>query len=243
MTLKEIVDKRLAVLDLGPVEAATSNGLERTYIRDIVEGRKKRVLDYTKLAKALKLDPLSLSRGEMLPIDDARAELHSRTEIVPEPVKYGGIVQAGQYLPVDEHFDQDQGDHMVPPSVMRHPSYPTVRQVAWQVRGDSMDDAGIRDGMWIVGAYYLDYRDQIGELYNGQYVVVERILNGGSERELTVKEVQFARGGMRLVPRSSNKTHKEFFVALDTDADPDTETVGVIAVVLSSVNDYGSRTR
>lgn len=41
LTLKEIVELRLGELGLGAVEAATAAGIERTYIRDIVEGKKK----------------------------------------------------------------------------------------------------------------------------------------------------------------------------------------------------------
>src|SRR5690606_25261264 len=98
--------------------------------------------------------------------------------------------------------------------------------------GTSMDLAGILDGEWLVGASYSDYVDKIGELDNGDYVVVERTRYQGSERELTVKEVQFARLGMRLIPRSSDRRHKEFFIPLDNDADPDRESVRIIGVVL-----------
>lgn len=176
--------------------------------------------------------------------DEGGPHLSGAVPIVPSPpLSYAGIVQAGDFRPVDEHFDQDDGDHMVPPGVLRHPKYPHLRQAAWQVRGNSMDEAGIRDGMWVVGAVYMDYVDKIGELYNGQFVVVERTRHGGSERELTVKEVQFARGGMRLVPRSSDTAFRELFVKMDESADSDIETIGVIAVVLSAVHDFSGGPR
>jgi SOS-response transcriptional repressor LexA len=144
---------------------------------------------------------------------------------------YGGVVAAGDWLTVDE-FNQDLADQVVPESVPRHPGYPKLEQIAWRVRGDSMDQAGILDGMWLVGAPYLEYVDRIGELDNGAYVVVERTRYQGAERELTVKEVQFARRGMRLIPRSSNPRHREFFIDLDEKADPDTESVRILGVVL-----------
>lgn len=220
-------------------------GLSNSFVRDILRGKTKspRAEGLDKIAKALDTTAAYLM-GEVDETDLGGAHLSGAVPVPPSvPLPYAGIVQAGDFRSVGEHFDQDDGDYMVPTGVIRHPNYPDVRQAAWQVRGDSMDEAGIRDGMWVVGAIYMDYLDRVGELFNGQYVVVERTRHGGSERELTVKEVQFARGGMRLVPRSSNKGHKEFFVPLDGDADPDTETVGILAVVLSSVSDYGQRTR
>jgi SOS-response transcriptional repressor LexA len=127
---------------------------------------------------------------------------------------------------------------------MPHPAYPHLRQGAWLVSGDSMNDVGVLDGMWVVGPSYADWVDQYGELGNGNLVVVERTRAGGSERELTVKEVQFARRGMRLVPRSTNPKYQEFFIPLDEEADSDTETVQILAVVLwfgRDINPMGRR--
>lgn len=151
--------------------------------------------------------------------------------IPPGRLPYGGAVAAGDWLTVDD-FNQDLADHTVPISVPRHPAYPQLEQVAWRVKGDSMDEAGILEGMWLVGASYADYVDKVGELDNGNFVVAERTRYQGAERELTVKEVQFARRGMRLVPRSSNPKHKELFVDLDPEADPDRESVRILGVVL-----------
>ncbi|THV14375.1 S24 family peptidase [Rhizobium rhizophilum] len=66
-TLKDIVTTRLEQLDIGAVEAATQAGIERTFIRDIVEGRKKSVRSdkVAELARALSLDPDALARNEL----------------------------------------------------------------------------------------------------------------------------------------------------------------------------------
>lgn len=71
-TLKEIVLERLAQLDVGPVEAATAAGIERTFIRDIVEGKKRSVRNdkMPDLARALKLDAAALSAGKLLAADE-----------------------------------------------------------------------------------------------------------------------------------------------------------------------------
>lgn len=75
-SLKEIVSQRLDQLGVGAVEAATRAGIERTYIRDIVEGRKKSVRadKLAQLADALGLDPVALSQGRSVPIVDGNAE-------------------------------------------------------------------------------------------------------------------------------------------------------------------------
>lgn len=155
---------------------------------------------------------------------------------------YAGTVAAGDWLSVDD-FNQDLADSTVPDSVPRHPRFSQLQQMAWRVRGSSMDQAGILDGMWLVGASYADYVDKVGELDNGFVVVVERSRFQGAERELTVKEVQFASRGMRLIPRSSEARHKEFFVPLDEEADPDKETIRILGVVLSVVRDLAPRAR
>lgn len=178
-----------------------------------------------------------------------RSETEAHSETPPRSpmaipsgrVPYAGKVRAGAFLEADDYFNQDPGD--VPDYVPRHPAYPHLAQRAWHVEGDSMTLAGIADGMWAVAAPYLDYVDKVGELDNGNFVVVERALQGGSKLEVTVKEVQFARKGMRLVPRSTNPEHKEFFIPLDEGADNDVEQIRIVDVVLWAVQDVNPRSR
>jgi SOS-response transcriptional repressor LexA len=158
------------------------------------------------------------------------------------PLRYAGEVRAGDWLSVDE-LNQDHDHTEVPSAVPMHPGYLDIPQFAWRVRGDSMDQAGILEGMWAVTTPYLDYIDKVGELDNNNYVIVQRTRHGGSEFEYTIKEVQFARKGMRLVPRSSNPVHKELFIDLDPSADNDTEEVSLKAVVLWVVRDMAPRPR
>jgi|GEM_PF-3406391 len=75
--LKEIVEIRLEQLGLGAVEAATAAGIERTYIRDIVERKKKSVRadKLAALASALKIDAAALARGELVPVNADTPEL------------------------------------------------------------------------------------------------------------------------------------------------------------------------
>lgn len=93
LTLQEIVETRLAQLKLGAVEAAVMAGIERTYIRDIVEGRKKSVRTdkIHALAAALRLDPAALARNELVPVND-----DSKTTLVSS-------------FDPDQHIDAEDG--------------------------------------------------------------------------------------------------------------------------------------
>lgn len=75
-TLQEIVSTRLEELKLGPVEAAVQGGLERTYIRDIVVGKKQSVKTdkLALLARALQLDPDALARNEAIAVSPSPVE-------------------------------------------------------------------------------------------------------------------------------------------------------------------------
>ena len=75
--LKTRVQLRLDELNLGPVEAATAAGIERTFIRDIIQDRKQtvRVDGAAKLTRALKLPKEAFLYEEWRP-DDAAQDGH-----------------------------------------------------------------------------------------------------------------------------------------------------------------------
>ena len=99
-TLKDIVAKRLSELGLGAVEAATRAGLERTYIRDIVEGRKAtvRANKIAALATALELSP-----EELMGLDASAADLNKAPQTPKSnasfPPKYQAFSNQG-YIPL-----------------------------------------------------------------------------------------------------------------------------------------------
>lgn len=235
------IDRRLEELGLTAAEvskratgsADTIRNWKRSAAKGSAVGATVRSLEM--IARVLGTDVASLTGTQS--VDGVTGPVPLMSVSVP----FGGRVGAGGFLPVLEYFHQDDENHAVPHTVMRHPGYPAIPQYAWLVEGDSMTQAGIQDGMWVVAGSYLDYIDKIGEVENGQFVIVERTRFGGSEAELTIKEVQFTRGGMRLVPRSTNAKHKELFIPLDPSADTDSETVAIKAVVLAAVLDFGSR--
>lgn len=101
--LQEIAIKRLQELKLGPIEAAVKAGIERTFVRDLVDGKKSTVTlkKMPDLAKALMLDADSLLRGEVVAIDDS-AEDFRETPTKPNasfPPKYQRFNGDG-YIPL-----------------------------------------------------------------------------------------------------------------------------------------------
>lgn len=100
-TLKEIVIHRLEELGLGTVEAAKKGDLERTFIRDITEGKKRTVqaANLEKLAKALRLDPIALARHEAVPLADEDVRQPAARPNASFPPKYQSFANDG-YTPV-----------------------------------------------------------------------------------------------------------------------------------------------
>lgn len=230
--LQKRVRERMEALDLKAAPLAESAGLGTSFVRDILRGKTRSPTadNLNKLARALKTTPEYLTGG---------GDSGSVTPIEGPPLSFAGIVKAGAFLPVDEYFNQDGVD--VPEFVTAHPGYKKARQYTWRVSGSSMDLVDIRDGMWVVGVDYGDYVENYGDIESGEYVVAERSRFGGSERELTVKEVKFYRDRMELLPRSSDPEYKPIIVPYGPNADADTETVALLAVVVGAYRDFGRR--
>lgn len=244
MSWSDRLNERMQELGWKKAELARRSGVPydsiNKYLRGDIEQPRGDTLE--KIAVAVGKSALWLREG----IDSPTETTGTVSGPVPMPagaLPFAGVARAGLWLPVDELYSQDESDHHAPPSIPRHPAYLHLPQHGYLIEGDSMNEAGMLDGMWAVATTYLDYVDQVGELGNGNYVIVQRLRAGGHERELTVKEVQFSRKGMRLVPRSTNSVHKEFVIPLDHDADSDEETVSIIGVVLWVVKDMDPRAR
>ncbi|WP_292463554.1 S24 family peptidase [Mesorhizobium sp.] len=189
--LQKIVARRLVELGLGPVEAATKYGLERTYIRDIVEGKKKSVRTdkIELLARALQLDPGDLS------ISKSTAATETRLVTVK------GFVQAGVWAETWEWHDDE---HYVVPV----PDDPALRPYtlhAAETRGPSMNKR-YPDGTILV---FTDLIETGSPLEFGKRYIVERERSDGL-REATVKQLwRDESGKVWLVPESDDPRFQE----------------------------------
>lgn len=111
-------------------------------------------------------------------------------------------VRAGAWLAID---DIDQSPQKLS-TTARDPRYPAADQWLAPVIGDSMNERGILDGdlVHIVDANAIGYYPRTGDV-----VEVERVRFQGSERELTLKEVEVGPDGLLLWPRSTNPKWRE----------------------------------
>jgi len=156
------------------------------------------------------------------------------------PLPFAGFAQAGQFLAVDEYFQQDE--YPVPEFVLPVGTYSKVRQYVYQARGRSMEDVGIVEGDWVVAADAVEFIDTYGETQSGDLVVVERTRFQGAERELAVKEVHYFRDRYELRPRSKDAAFKPIIVPLNGPSPSSDEfEVKIIGVVLTSYRDHRKR--
>lgn len=167
--LRQRVRARLTALDVNPFEAARRAGLERSFLNDLLIGKKSTVRQakLPALAKALECDQDYLTGLQGTP----RAGGPSFGSL---PVL--GIVEAGVWR------EPGGGPPKVQLPLGPDPRYPSQSQVAFLVRGDHAGDLGINDGsVVVVFTGPMAYRD-------GDPVVVRR--GGvGKSSELSIRVV------------------------------------------------------
>jgi SOS-response transcriptional repressor LexA len=128
--------------------------------------------------------------------------------------------QAGAWLAVDDTGQEE------PPMVphVKDRAYPHARQWLREVQGDSMNAAGVMPGDL---AHLVEFFG--AGLENGMIVEVTRTRDGGSLREITLKEVEVSDRGVLLWPRSTNPRWKDA-VRLNDDSGDDiqVEVTGIL---------------
>lgn len=139
--------------------------------------------------------------------------------------KVDGSVQAGAFLAV-EALD-DLGEVISAPRDRR---FPYARQVAYRVKGDSMNQARPKpmdDGDYIVCAIWED----LGlKEKDGLNVVVQQTTADGQLRERSVKEMRVFPDRVEFHPRSSNPAYKPIVVNREYHTD-DGKEVTILALV------------
>ena len=146
---------------------------------------------------------------------------------------FAGETQAGVWRDVEIY--SNDADRAV--AIRPDPRYPNARQYVWQVLGDSMDKAGILDGMYAVGVDYVDFAEHYRPVASGDIVVVERLRFGGQERERTIKRYWQEEAGIALMPESTNPHHKPLFIP--NDGEIEGEEFKILAYVTGAYNLFG----
>jgi SOS-response transcriptional repressor LexA len=178
----------------------------------------------TKLARVLGVSETWILTGE------------GQEDFLPssQGLRFGGIVEAGTFRP-NNNFDQDEAPLIEVPA---DPRYPQSSQFAFKVMGDSMTEAKIFEGMFVLALDIHAYEKLHGEPQDGKLVIVARTRNGNPERELTVKRLRIFRDRLELQPESTNPKHQAL-VFPNPPRHDEAEEAQVIAVVLSAIWNYG----
>lgn len=146
---------------------------------------------------------------------------------------FAGTTQAGVFVDVELHANHEPQAVAISPD----PRYRRARQYVWQVLGDSMNKAGIHDGMFAVGVDYVDFVEHYRPIETGDIVVVERMRFDGQERERTIKRYWEEPTGVALMPESTNPHHKP--IVIPKDGVIEGEEIRIIAYVTGSYSLFG----
>ena len=139
--------------------------------------------------------------------DGAEGEEAYSREVPRVGVRFGGIVEAGTFRP-DDGMNQDHVFRYIP--MAPDPRYPAPEQFAFQVMGDSMENAGLINGMYVLAVDIHAWERLHGQPGDGKLVIVSRTRDHNPERELTVKRLRIFMDRYELQPESPNSAHKPF---------------------------------
>lgn len=188
--------------------------------------RKPRLEEAERIARVLKIDLSELSKGAR----PSRATQPSKKSEIKSAAVIG-VVQAGVWTEF-ENFEDDSVGHDFVPAISGNWSH--LPQVAYKVRGESMDTARICDGDYVVAVPYFDAR---AEITNGDIVVVERTRNSATER--TVKIIDVSGSKIILRPSSSDSRFKPFHLVKNTGLhDGEGSEVRIVGLVIGRWTDF-----
>jgi SOS-response transcriptional repressor LexA len=218
------IKQRLDEIGMTERQASLAAVGNSQFIRNIRKGTSAspRGENIIKLSKVLKV-----SESWLLGTTDDQGETHAENNF---GVHFGGVVEAGTFRPQNDHSQDD--DYRVVP-LPHDARYPRSAQYAFHVNGDSMTQAKIFEGMYVLAVDVATWERLHGQPRDGQLVVVARTRNGHPERELTVKRLRIFMDRMELQPCSDNTVHKPVVFPLPLREDADTDA-HILAVVLSA---------
>lgn len=218
--LKHRIKQRIEALGISARKVSIDAGCNPDTLGKVLLGKTKTLRGdhLSRIARVLKVSESWLTTGEDA---ERMAEEH------PTGARYGGIVEAGTFRPTDIFNQEDEIRTIEMPL---DPRYDSTRQFAFEVVGDSMTQAHIEEGMWLLAVDSHLWQHLHGELRDGLLVIVARLRNGDPERELTVKRLRVFRDRIELRPESTNPKHQALIYP-HNDEDP---THGIIAVVLQA---------
>lgn len=165
--LRERVKERLDALEINPFEAARRGKFERSFVNDLLIGKKSTVRQkkLIELAEALECDPEYLTGLQGVP----------RSGGSVGAIRLAGVIEAGAW--------RTKGSFSPPPDPLPltpDPRYPANLQEAYLVRGDHAAGLGVIDASVVTV-----YTGQIS-LRNGDVVVARQSRNDDEELSIRV---------------------------------------------------------
>jgi phage repressor protein C with HTH and peptisase S24 domain len=256
MELPEIlarIEKRLAALDLSETAAGKLAGkpdairnLRRALEKDERTGVSTATLNA--LAPVLKTTSVWLFAGAGHETTDGETASTTSTEALPSTtvesevaqarqpivaVVYAGLVEAGTFREVSDYTDLEPEEIYQPAD----PEFPHVRQLAFDVRGDSMNDLKPRPilkGDRVVALDFEGLRSRVA-LHTGMVVIVQQSLNGGLLVERSVKQLEVYEDRYEFHPRSTLTKYRPIVIPHDMQPD-DGREVTILAWARSILN-------
>lgn len=181
--LRTRIRTRLDALGLNPFEAARRIPAERTFLNDLLIGKKSTIRQSAipKVAAALECDPEYLLGAQDTPRRNRAQAPEKSPENAPSGITLVGIAEAGTWR-VAAHSGAVTALPISP-----DPRHPATEQIAVLVRGDHAAGLGAGDGSVVVGVKGAAFRD-------GDIVLVRRSrdLDHGQEEEITVRRINGA---------------------------------------------------
>lgn len=175
-TIPARVKARVEELDISPISAAISVGLERGYINDLIISKKKSVRrdKLPLVAKALDCDVAYLTGEQDVP-------RIARTAGLP----FAGICETGAWrTQAARRGLRPAGQFPLSPL----PAYPAEWQRWYQCRGDGLAGLGIGDGMSVVACEAKQFRQAHGQLRSRTIVIVKATRDHG-EIEISLRQI------------------------------------------------------
>ncbi len=168
--MRSRVRERLSALGITAFEAARRVGAERTFLNDLLVGKKDtiRPAAIPKVAEVLGCDADYLVGAQATP--------RKPTGLASGTMPLAGICEAGAWRA------PETGEAMTSLPVAHDPRFAPERQVAFLIRGHHADGLGLQDGDVVVAV-------NDGQAREGEVVIARRRREGG-EVEMTVKLVE-----------------------------------------------------
>lgn len=195
--MKERVAERLSALAMSAAEASRRAGLERSFVRDLLNGKKVGVrgLNLQNLATALQCHPDYLTGHRDDPDREAGALGEDSVGLPLVAIAETGVFRS-RTAPIEAAT--------LP--VPRDPRFAWAKQALYLARGPGGEDFGIDEDMLATG---IDAEDVVsrGGVRDGAIVVVRRTrkVDGETETEHSFRRVEISTGRIALVaPESSN---------------------------------------